>query len=135
MPTNKYVKWAVKPQIVCKKKLDDALIQKVVDWFLRNIKVHESPIVRNTLLIEKYGNGVRERITKLLLEFSVQKLHNELISPASEGGLEEVKYRVTGELIISNTILRNIIPRRMQEHHENCVDVVIVTQPPVCNPH
>ena len=121
MPTNKYVKWAVKPQIVCKKNLDDALIQKFVDWVLRNIKVHESPIVRNTLLIEKYGNGVRERITKLLLEFSVRKLHNELISPASEGGPEEAKYRVTGEVIIRDTMLRKMMEgqiRRMQEHHK-----------------
>ena len=129
------MKWSVKALIVCKKKVDCDLIQKVVYWVIRNSKVCEPLIVRGTLLIDKHGNGVRTRVTKLLLECSLRKLHNELISPASEGGLEEVKYRVTGELIISNTILRNIIPRRMQEHHENCLDVVIVTQPPVCNPH
>ena len=48
------------------------------------------------------------------------ELHNEFISPALKGCLEEVKYHVTGEAIISNTMLRNIITgkiRRMQEHH------------------
>ena len=41
--------------------------------------------------------------------------------PDSEGGLEEAKYCVTGEVIICDTILRNIIPGqiiRMQEHHK-----------------
>ena len=48
------------------------------------------------------------------------KLHNELISPASEGGLEEAKYCVTGEVVISDTMLRNIMLRQirhMQERH------------------
>ena len=51
----------------------------------------------------------------------MRKLNNELISPSSEGGLEEDKYRVTGEMIVSYTILRNIVPgqiRLMQEHHK-----------------
>ena len=55
--TNKSVKWSVKPQIVCEKKVDDALIQKVVGWVLRNSNVRESPIVRDTLLIDKHVNG------------------------------------------------------------------------------
>ena len=45
---------------------------------------------------------------------------------------------MTGEVIISDTMLRNIIPghiRRMQEHHKKYLDVNIATQPPVCNPH
>eukprot|EP00978_Attheya_sp_CCMP212_P035056 scaffold150474_cov61-Attheya_sp.AAC.1 len=96
-------------------------IQKVVAWVLRNGNVRESPIVRDTLLIDEHGNGVRTRVPKLLLECSVRELHNTLISPTSEGGLEEAKDRVTGEVIISDTMLRNIMPaqiRRMQEHHK-----------------
>ena len=104
------MKWAVKPRIVCNKKVNYALIQKVVDLVLHNSNVRESPIVRDTLLIDKHGNCVWTRVTKLLLECYVRKLHNELISPASEGGLEEAKYCVTGEVIICDTILRNIIP-------------------------
>ena len=101
--------------------MDYDLIQKVVDLFLQNSNVRESPIVRDTLLIDKHGNFVWTRVTKLLLECYVRKLHNELISPASERGLEEAKYCVTGEVIISDTILRNIMPGqiiRMQEHHK-----------------
>ena len=111
------------------------LIYKVVDWVLRNSNLCESLIIRDTLLINEQVKDDQTRAPKLLLNCYMQELHNELIVPVSGGGLEEAKYHVTGELIISNTILRNIIPRRMQEHHENCLDVVIVTQPPVCNPH
>ena len=71
------------------------------------------------MLIDEHGNGVETHVPKLLLECSVRELHNELISPALEEGLEEEKYIVTGEVIINDTILRNIMPgqiRRMQEH-------------------
>ena len=100
--------------------MDYDLIQKVVDLFLQNSNVRESPIVGDTLLIDKHGNGVRTCVTSLLLECYVGKLHNELISPASEGGLEEAKYCVTGEVVISDTMLRNIMLRQirhMQERH------------------
>ena len=66
--TGKSMKWAVKPRIVCNKKVDYDLIQKVVDLVLQNSNVRESPIVRNTLLIDKHSNGVRTRAHKLLLE-------------------------------------------------------------------
>eukprot|EP00978_Attheya_sp_CCMP212_P012464 scaffold31102_cov31-Attheya_sp.AAC.1 len=56
---DKTVKWVVKPRIVFKKKVDDTLIEKVVDWVLRNSNIRESPIVRDTLLIDEDGNGVK----------------------------------------------------------------------------
>ena len=98
-----------------------ALICKVIYWVLRNSNVFESSIVCNALLIDQYRNCYRTRVTKLLLEFSVWELHYELIAPASEEGLEDAKNCVTGEFVIRDTTLRNIIPgniRLMQEHHE-----------------
>ena len=68
----------------------------------------------------------------------MSELYNELVSPASEGGLEEAKYFATFEVIISDTILRNIIPvhiRRMQEQNKTFVGMIIATQPLVCNTH
>ena len=55
--TNKTLKWDVNPQTVCTKRVDDELIHKVLDWVLRNSTTCECPIVRDTLLIEKQGNG------------------------------------------------------------------------------
>ena len=51
----------------------------------------------------------------------MQELHNELIVHASEGGLEEAKKCVTGEVIISDTMLINIMRvqiRRMRDHNK-----------------
>ena len=121
LSTDTTVKWSVKPRIVRQKKVDEALIQKVVDWVLRNSNVRESPIARDSLLIDEDGEGIKTRVPKLLLECSVRELHNELISAVAEGGLEEARNRVSGEVIISDTMLRNIMPpqiRRMKEHHK-----------------
>ncbi len=76
--------------------MDEALIQKVVDWVLRNSNVRESPIARDSLLIDEDGEGIKTRVPKLLLECSVRELHNELISAVAEGGLEEARNRVSG---------------------------------------
>ena len=66
------MKWSVKALIVCKKKVDCDLIQKVVYWVIRNSKVCEPLIVRGTLLIDKHGNGVQTHVPKLLLECYVR---------------------------------------------------------------
>ena len=105
----------------CKKKVDDALICRVVHWVLRNINVHESLKVRNNMLINKHINGDRTRVPKLLLECHVREIYNELISPTSEVCLEETKNCVTGEVIISDNVLRNIVEgqiKRMQKYHK-----------------
>ena len=117
--TGKTVKWAVKPQLLCTKKVDCMLIHKVVDWVLRNSNLCESLIIRDTLLINEQVKDDQTRAPKLLLNCYMQELHNELIVPVSGGGLEEAKYHVTGELIISDTILRHIVPgliRRMKKY-------------------
>ena len=51
VPTYKTIKWAIKPQFFCKKKVDNSLISKVIDWVLHNSNVREYPIVRDNLLI------------------------------------------------------------------------------------
>ena len=50
--------------------------------------MRESPITRDTLLINDAESGVKRRVPKLLTEFSMRQLHNDLISsPADEGVL------------------------------------------------
>ena len=51
VPTYKTIKWAIKPQLFCRKKVDNALIRKIIDWVLHNSNVHDSSIVRNNVLI------------------------------------------------------------------------------------
>ena len=54
---NTEAKWYIKPCIVRKKEVSKALIQKLVEWIIKNPNVHEPPIACDTLLITdaKYG--------------------------------------------------------------------------------
>ena len=68
--------------------------------------VRESPIACNTLLITDAESGVKLRVPKLLLECSMQHLHNELITSPYYGGLLGSRHVNTNDVIISDTMLR-----------------------------
>ena len=54
---------------------------------MKNSNVRESPISRDTLLITDAESRVKGRVPKLLLEYSMQQLHTELIASPDDGGL------------------------------------------------
>ena len=54
------------------KKINKALRQKLVEWIAKNSNVPEYPIARDTLLITDAELGVKQRVTKLILECSMQ---------------------------------------------------------------
>ena len=53
---------------------------------MKNSNVREYPIYRDTLLITYAEYGLKRRVPKLLLECSMQQLHNELISSPDDVG-------------------------------------------------
>ena len=61
--------------------------QEIVDWIMKNSNVRQSPITRDNLLISDADTKVKRRMKKLLLECSIQQLHNELIFSPDDGGL------------------------------------------------
>ena len=54
---------------------------------MKNSNVRQSPTTRDTLLIVDAYSKVKRRVPKLLLEFSMRQLHNELIASPDDGGL------------------------------------------------
>ena len=80
------VKWYIKPCIVKTKKYIKELIHKLVEWIMKYSNVREPPIDRDTLLITYAESEVKWRVPKLLLECSMQQLHNELIASPYNGG-------------------------------------------------
>ena len=84
---NTSLKWSIKPCIVRTKKISKALRKETVDWKMKNYNVRQSPITRDTLLIADLDTKVKRRVPKLLLKFSMQQLHNELIASPDDGGL------------------------------------------------
>ena len=77
---------------------------------MKNSNVRESPIARDTLLITDAESGVKRRFSKLLLECSMQQLHNELITSPDDGGLLGARCTDTNDVIISDTILHSLEP-------------------------
>ena len=83
--------------------------------------VRESPISRETLLITDTESGVKRRVQKLLLECSMQQLHNDLITSPDDGGLLGAIKADTNDAIISDTMLCYLAPpqlRPMTDHQK-----------------
>ena len=82
---------------------------------MKNSNVRESPIDHDTLLITDAESGVKRRVLKLLLECSMQQLHNELIASPYDGGLLGDKHTDTNDVIISGTILCCLEPPQLRQ--------------------
>ena len=92
-----------------------------MDWIIKKSNVREYPITRDTLLIIDTESVVRRRVLKLLLECPMQQLHNELISSPDDRGLLEAIHADTDYVIISDTMLRSLVPPQlfpMIYHHK-----------------
>ena len=77
---------------------------------MKNPNVFEYPIARDTLLITDVESGVKQKVLKLLLECSVQQLHNELIDSTDHGGLLGAIHTDTNDVIFSDKIICSLAP-------------------------
>ena len=75
--------------------------------------MRESPIACDTLLITDVESRVKRRVPKLLLECSMQQLHNELIASPDDGGLLGSRHANTNDVIISDTMLCSLAPPQL----------------------
>ena len=93
--------------------------------------MRQSPIIRDTLLIAGSDTKVKRRVTKLLLECSMQQLYNELIISPDDGGFLGSRHAKTNDVIISGTILCYLAPpqlRPITDNHKNiCVCAICNT--------
>ena len=88
---------------------------------MKNSNVRESPIAHDTLPITDAESGVKRRVPKLLLEYSMRQFHNELIASTYDGGLLGARHDNTNDVIISDTMLRYLAPPQllpMTDHHK-----------------
>ena len=81
--------------------------QKLVEWIIKHSNVCESPITCDTLLITDVESGVKQRFPKLLLEFPMQQLHNDIIASPDYGDLLGARHADTNYVIISDTMIRS----------------------------
>ena len=57
--------------------------------------MRQSPITRDTLLIAYADTKLKRRVPTLLLECSMQQLHNEIIASPDDGGLVGARHAIT----------------------------------------
>ena len=81
--------------------------------------VRDSPIARDTLLINDAESGVKQRVPKILLECSTQQLHNDIIASPDYGGLIEARHADTNDLAISDTMLCYLAPPQLLPMTDN----------------
>ena len=86
---------------------------------MKNSNVRQSPITRDTLLIADADTKVNRRVPKLLLERSMQQVHNELIDSPDDGSLLGARHAKTNDVIISDTMLRSLSPTQLHPMADN----------------
>ena len=79
-----------------------------MERILKNSNVRESPIAHDTLLITYVEYGLKRRVPKLLLEFSMRQLHTNIIASPDDGGLLGARHSDTNDVISSDTMLRSL---------------------------
>ena len=102
-----------------KKQVSEAFRQILVKWIMKNPNVCESSIERDTLLIIEAEYRVKQIVPKLLLECSMQQLHNELIASPHDGGLIGSRHANTNDVIISDTMLCYLAPTQIRTMTDN----------------
>ena len=86
---------------------------------MKHSNVRQSPITRDTLLISDADTKVKHRVSKLLLECSMEQLHNELIVLPDNGSLLGAGHAETNDVIISDTMLRYLTPPQLRPMTDN----------------
>ena len=86
---------------------------------MKNSNVREYSIARDTLPITDAEYIVKMRVPKLLLECSIQQLHNELIASPDDVGLLGSRYSDTNDVVISDTMLCSLSPPQLRPMIDN----------------
>ena len=76
---------------------------------MHNSQVVQSPIFNYCLKVNIDGHDGPQIVPKLLLQVSVQELHNRLGSDPVDGGLKEAR-DADNNIIISDFTLRSFLP-------------------------
>ena len=86
---------------------------------MKILNVLESPIACDTLLIPDAESGVKRRVPKLLIECSMQQLHNELIASPDDGVLLGSRNADTNDVIIIDTMIFSLAPTQLRPMIDN----------------
>ena len=104
--------WSSIPNRKGHKKINEQVKKYLYNWILQHPQVVQSPIANDCLKVPIDGPSELQLVPKLLLQVSVQELHNIMVIPPEEGGLNEARY-ADNNIIISDSTLLSINPPQL----------------------
>ena len=81
---------------------------------MNHLQVLQSPILNDCLKVNTDCHTRPQMVPKLLLQVSVQELHNSLVSELVDGGLKEAR-DADNNIIISYSTLRSLFPPQLKK--------------------
>ena len=101
--------------------------KSLYNWIMNNPQVVQSPVVNYFLKVNIDGHTEPQLVPKLLLQVSVQELHNNLVSDIEDGGLKEAGY-ADNNIIISDSTLDSLF---FYQDKNSCLVVSVIYLPKV----
>ena len=78
-------------------------------WIMNHPQVVQSPIINECMKVKINGHNRPQIIPKLLLQVSVQELHNSLVSVPEDSGLKDAR-DAENNIITSDSTLCSLFP-------------------------
>ena len=97
--------WLLKQNLIGHSKINEQIKKYLYNWIMNYPKVLRSPIFKYCLKVNIDGHTKPPNFPQLLLQVSVQELHNSLVSDPVDSGLKEARYAEIN-IIISDSTLR-----------------------------
>ena len=106
--------WTKKTKRKGHSKINDQIKRNLYTWITRHPQVVQSPISNDCLKVVLYDLTEPQLVPKLLLQVSVRKIHNSLVSDPNDGGLKDARDE-DGKIIISDSTLRSLLPPKFKK--------------------
>ena len=106
--------WTKKTKRKGHSKINEQIKRNMYAWITRHPQVVQSPISNDCLKVMFDDQTEPQLVPKLLLQLSVQKLPNSLVSDTNDGGLKD-SWDEDGKIIISDSTLRSLLSPQLKQ--------------------
>ena len=117
--------WSLKQKQKRDSKINDQINKSLNNWIMNHPQVVKSPIVNDCLKVKIDGHTEPQLVPKFLLQVSVRKLHNNLVSTTIDGGLKESRDE-DDNITISDSTLRSLFPLQLKKCHQDTRSCMVV---------
>ena len=106
-------------------KINEKIKRNLYLWITHHPQVVQSPISNDCLKVMFDDQTEPQLVPKLLLQVSVREPNNRLVSDPIDGGLKDARDE-DGNIIISDSTLRSLLPPQLKHMSHNTRSCVVV---------